>query len=71
MQVYGVAVADTGGLQWFQLKPPLKIACALNLFSTRRVVDKITMSYTQCTILGLFLLVKLHSFALKAFNSKQ
>ena len=28
-------VADTGGLQWFQLKPPLKITRAPNLFTIR------------------------------------
>ena len=39
-----VTVADTGELQWFQLKPPLKSVCAPNLF-TIRVSDKITNSY--------------------------
>ena len=33
-------VADTGGLQWFQLKPPLKIARAPNLLTIHRVGDK-------------------------------
>ena len=38
-------MADTGGLQWFQLKPPLRIVHAPNLL--------ITTSYTQCVIVGL------------------
>ena len=41
-----VTVADTGGLQWFQLKPPLKIARTPNLLTSRRVGDKIATSYT-------------------------
>ena len=55
-------MADTGGLQWFQLKPPLRIAHIPNLF-TICVGDNITKSYTHCVILELFLLAKLHTFA--------
>ena len=40
-------VADTGGLQWFQLNPPLKIALAPNLLTSGRVSDK-----TTCVIEG-------------------
>ena len=46
-------MADTGGLQWFQLKPPLKIARAPTLLTSRRVGGKITMSHTLCVIEGL------------------
>ena len=35
-----ISVADTGGLQWFQLQPPLKIARAPNLLTSRRVSDR-------------------------------
>ena len=55
-------VADTGGLQWFQLKPPLKIVRAPDLF-TIHVSDKITNSYAWCITLVPFLLAKLHTFA--------
>ena len=47
------SVADTGGLQWFQLKPPLKIVRVPNLLTSRHVGDKITTSYTQCVTEGL------------------
>ena len=36
-----ISVADTGGLQWFQLKPLLKIVHAPNLLTSCRVGDKI------------------------------
>ena len=52
-------VADTGGLQWFQLKPPLKIARAPNLLTSRRVGDKIA----TCVIEGFFTGENLHSLA--------
>ena len=54
-----VAVADTGGLQWFQLKPSLKIARAQNLLTSRRVSDKIA----SCVIEGSSTGEKLHSLA--------
>ena len=52
-------VADTGGLQWFQLKPPLKIVHAPNLLTSRRVSDKIAM----CVMEGLCTGEKLHTLA--------
>ena len=55
-------MADTEGLQWFQLKPPLKIARAPNLLTSRRVSDKIA----TCVIEGLSTGEKLHSLALKS-----
>ena len=39
------AVAGTGELQWFQLKPLLIITRAPNLLTTHRVGDKIATSY--------------------------
>ena len=42
--------------------PSKNCACVLNLF-TNHVGDSTTKSYTQCIILGLLLLVKLHTFA--------
>ena len=55
-------MADTGGLQWFQLKPPLKIARTPNLLTSRRVIDKIAM----CVIEGLSTGEKLHNLAFKS-----
>ena len=52
-------VADTGGLQWFQLKPALKIAHAPNLLMSRHVSDKIA----TCVIEGLCTGKKLHTLA--------
>ena len=51
------AVTDTGGLQWFQLKPPLKIACTPNLLTSHRVSDKIA----TCVIEGFSTGENLHS----------
>ena len=52
-------MADTGGLQWFQLKPPLKIAYAPNLLTSHCVSDKIA----TCVIEGLSTGEKRHSLA--------
>ena len=40
-----ISVANTGGLQWFQLKHPLKIARTPNLLTSHHVGDKIATSY--------------------------
>ena len=49
MQYY--SVADTEGLQWLQLKPPLKIVRAFQNLFTIRVGNKITKSYTYDSVL--------------------
>ena len=43
--LYRSTVADTEGLQWFHMKPHLKIVRAPNSLTIRRVGDKIATSY--------------------------
>ena len=63
-------VVHTGGLQWFQLKPCLKIVLmSQNLFMNCMGDNKITNSYTRCIILGLFLLAKLHTFVFEIIEN--
>ena len=47
IQIKGYLMISGGyrGLQWFQLKPPLKIARPPNLLTSRRVGDNIATSY--------------------------
>ena len=55
-----IASGRNKGLQWFHLKPLLKVCTPLKLVIISEE-KKITLSYKQCVILGVLILAKLLS----------